>query len=79
LLIPEVYSTKHKSWPFAPQTLDDICSKIIKIELSVPCEPLRQWRLLNVGMSVWRQIQFRHKRSVALNLNEVQVQDIVCQ
>ena len=31
-------------------------------------DPLRQWRLLHNGTSVWWQVQSRNKQSVTLNL-----------
>ena len=42
-----------------------------------PGDPLRKWRLLKDGTSVWWQVQSRNKRSVALDLREPEAQDIV--
>jgi len=49
---------------------------VIKIE-SPAGDPLRQWRLLHEGTSVWWQVQSRNKRSIALDLKDPQAQDIV--
>jgi formyl-CoA transferase len=38
--------------------------------------PLRNWRLLKDGTSVWWQVQSRNKRSVALDLRQPEGQDI---
>ena len=65
--------------PFAAKTLADFGADIIKIEPPGNGDPLRQWRLLKDGTSVWWQIQSRNKRSVALDLKEPQAQDIVRQ
>jgi formyl-CoA transferase len=40
-------------------------------------DPLRKWRLLKDGTSVWWQVQSRNKRSVALDLRQPEAQDIV--
>jgi formyl-CoA transferase len=65
--------------PFAAKTLADFGADIIKIEPPGSGDPLRQWRLLKDGTSIWWQIQSRNKRSVALDLKEPQAQDIVRQ
>ena len=67
--------------PFAARTLGDFGADVIKVE--PPGEPgkggdpLRQWRLLKDGTSVWWQVQSRNKRSVALDLRDPAAQDIV--
>ena len=63
--------------PFAAKTLADFGADVIKIEPPGAGDPLRKWRLLKDGTSVWWQVQSRNKRSVALNLNEPSAQDIV--
>ncbi|RYF80063.1 MAG: CoA transferase, partial [Comamonadaceae bacterium] len=39
-------------------------------------DPLRNWRMLQDGTSVWWQVQSRNKRSVALDLRQGEGQDI---
>lgn len=56
--------------PFAAKTLADFGAEVIKIEPPGTGDPLRQWRLLHEGTSVWWQVQSRNKRSVALDLRE---------
>ncbi|NML85136.1 CaiB/BaiF CoA-transferase family protein [Polaromonas sp.] len=65
--------------PFAAKTLADFGADIIKIESPGAGDPLRQWRLLKDGTSVWWQVQSRNKRSVALDLKNPQAQAIVRQ
>jgi crotonobetainyl-CoA:carnitine CoA-transferase CaiB-like acyl-CoA transferase len=54
--------------PFAGKTLADFGADVIKIEAAEGGDPLRRWRLLRDGTSVWWQVQSRNKRSVALDL-----------
>jgi formyl-CoA transferase len=63
--------------PFAAKTLADFGAEVVKIEPPGAGDPLRKWRLLKDGTSVWWQIQSRNKRSVALDLKEPEAQDIV--
>ena len=63
--------------PFAAKTLADFGADVIKIEAPDGGDPLRQWRLLKDGTSVWWQVQARNKKSVALDLKEPAAQDIV--
>lgn len=63
--------------PFAAKTLADFGADIIKIEPPGSGDPLRKWRLIKDGTSVWWQIQSRNKRSVALDLKSTEAQDIV--
>jgi formyl-CoA transferase len=63
--------------PFAAKTLADFGAEVIKIEAPGEGDPLRKWRLLKDGTSVWWQVQSRNKRSVALDLNQSDAQDIV--
>jgi formyl-CoA transferase len=54
--------------PFAAKTLADFGAEVIKIEPPGAGDPLRKWRLLLDGTSVWWQVQLRNKRSLALDL-----------
>jgi succinyl-CoA---D-citramalate CoA-transferase len=71
--------------PFAAKTLADFGADVIKVEPpadpnrpgSAGGDPLRKWRLLKDGTSVWWQVQSRNKRSVALDLKQPAAQDIV--
>jgi formyl-CoA transferase len=63
--------------PFAAKTLADFGADIIKVEPPAGGDPLRKWRLLKDGTSVWWQVQSRNKRSIALDLKEPAAQDVV--
>jgi formyl-CoA transferase len=63
--------------PFAAKTLADFGADVIKIEPPGVGDPLRRWRLLQDGTSVWWQVQSRNKRSVALDLRDPDAQDVV--
>ncbi len=65
--------------PFAAKTLADFGAEVIKIEPPGSGDPLRQWRLLKDGTSVWWQVQSRNKRSLAMDLKTPEAQDIVRQ
>ena len=63
--------------PFAAKTLADFGAEVVKIEPPGTGDPLRQWRLLKDGTSVWWQVQSRNKRSLALDLRQPEGQDVV--
>jgi formyl-CoA transferase len=63
--------------PFAGKTLAHFGADVVKIEAPGAGDPLRKWRLLKDGTSVWWQVQSRSKRSLALDLRTPQGQDIV--
>ena len=54
--------------PFAGKTLADFGAEVVKIEPPGTGDPLRQWRMLHEGTSVWWQVQSRNKQSVVLDL-----------
>ena len=65
--------------PFAAKTLGDFGADVIKIEPPGAGDPLRNWRMLQDGTSVWWQVQSRNKRSIALDLRSAEGQDIARQ
>ena len=65
--------------PFAAKTLADFGAEVIKIETPGAGDPLRTWRLLKDGTSVWWQAQSRNKQSLALDLRRKEAQAIVRQ
>ncbi|MEY4654562.1 MAG: hypothetical protein RI884_3143, partial [Pseudomonadota bacterium] len=62
--------------PFAAKTLADFGAEVVKIEPPGAGDPLRKWRLLKDGTSVWWQVQSRNKRSLALDLRTTEGQDV---
>lgn len=63
--------------PFAAKTLADFGAEVIKIEPPGTGDPLRKWRLLHEGTSVWWEAQSRSKKSVCVDLRQPEGQDIV--
>jgi len=63
--------------PFAAKTLADFGADVVKVEPPGTGDPLRKWRLLKDGTSLWWQVQSRNKRSIALDLKAPEAQDIV--
>lgn len=63
--------------PFAAKTLADFGADVLKVEPPGVGDPLRNWRLLRDGTSVWWQIQSRNKRSISLDLRKPKGQEIV--
>ena len=57
--------------PFAAKTLADFGADVIKIEPPGTGDPLRKWRLLKDGTSVWWQVQSRNKRSASRRLRSM--------
>src|SRR5262252_6112245 len=62
--------------PFAGKTLGEFGADVIKIEAPGAGDPLRNWRLIKDGTSVWWQVSSRNKRSVALDLRAPEGQDV---
>ena len=62
--------------PFCGKTLAEFGADVVKIEAPGGGDPLRNWRMLQDGTSVWWQVQSRNKRSVALDLRQPEGQDI---
>jgi crotonobetainyl-CoA:carnitine CoA-transferase CaiB-like acyl-CoA transferase len=63
--------------PFAAKMLGEFGADVIKIEPPVTGDPLRKWRLLHDGTSVWWAAQSRNKRSLTLDLRQVEAQQVV--
>ncbi|QCB46929.1 CoA transferase [Hydrogenophaga sp. PAMC20947] len=62
--------------PFAGKMLGEFGADVIKIEAPGTGDPLRNWRLIKDGTSVWWQVQSRNKRSIALDLRSAEGQSI---
>ena len=63
--------------PFCGKLLGEFGADVVKIEAPGAGDPLRNWRMIQDGTSVWWQAQSRNKRSVALDLRTPEGQDIV--
>ncbi len=63
--------------PFAGKMLGDFGAEVIKIEPPGKGDPLRAWRMLKDGTSVWWQVQSRNKKSVTLDLRQPDGQQVL--
>ncbi|MGY2225552.1 CaiB/BaiF CoA transferase family protein [Pseudomonas gingeri] len=65
--------------PFAARMLGEFGAEVIKIESIGQGDPLRKWRKLHEGTSLWWYLQSRNKKSLALNLKSAQGIELVKQ
>lgn len=65
--------------PFAARLLGEFGAEVIKIETLGQGDPLRKWRKLHAGTSLWWYLQSRNKKSLALNLKSAEGIEIVKQ
>lgn len=63
--------------PFASKLLGEFGADVIKIEPPGVGDPLRKWRKIKDGTSLWWHVQSRNKRSLTLDLKQTEAQDIV--
>ncbi|MGY2291765.1 CaiB/BaiF CoA transferase family protein [Pseudomonas sp. SDO528_S397] len=54
--------------PFAARLMAEFGAEVIKIESMGQGDPLRKWRKLHEGTSLWWYLQSRNKKSLALDL-----------
>ena len=62
--------------PFAGKFFSDFGAEVIKIE-PPEGDPLRKWRKVHQGTSLWWHVQNRNKKSVTVNLRTAEGQGIV--
>lgn len=65
--------------PFAARICAEFGADVIKIESPDGGDPLRKWRKLYEGTSLWWFVQARNKQSLTLNLKRPEARDIVLQ
>jgi len=63
--------------PFAGKLLAEFGAEVIKIETPGDGDPLRSWRKLHKGTSLWWYLQARNKKSVTVDLKAKEGQEIV--
>jgi succinyl-CoA---D-citramalate CoA-transferase len=63
--------------PYCARLLAEFGAEVIKIEAPGEGDPLRTWRKLHKGTSLWWFVQARNKKSVTVNLKRPQGQEIV--
>jgi crotonobetainyl-CoA:carnitine CoA-transferase CaiB-like acyl-CoA transferase len=54
--------------PFAARLLAEFGAEVIKIEAPGEGDPIRKWRKLHKGTSLWWYLQSRNKKSISINL-----------
>ena len=62
--------------PFAARMLAEFGAEVIKIEDPAGGDPIRNWRYLHQGTSLWWYVQARNKKSITLNLKDPRAQSI---
>ena len=63
--------------PYASALLAQFGAEVIKIEPPLEGDPLRKWRKLHEGTSLWWFSQSRNKKSVTLDLKRPEAREIV--
>lgn len=63
--------------PFAARLMAEFGAEVIKIEAPGTGDPLRKWRKLHEGTSLWWYLQSRNKKSICVNLKSADGIDIV--
>jgi len=62
--------------PFAARMFAEFGAEVIKVEDPKGGDPIRNWRYLHEGTSLWWYVQARNKKSIALNLKDPRAQEI---
>jgi crotonobetainyl-CoA:carnitine CoA-transferase CaiB-like acyl-CoA transferase len=65
--------------PFCAKLLGEFGAEVVKIEPPKLGDPLRKWRYLQDGTSLWWHVQSRNKKSVTLDLRKSEGQAIARQ
>lgn len=63
--------------PFCARLLAEFGADVVKIETPGEGDPLRKWRQLHEGNSLWWYAQARNKKSIAVNLKSPEGQQVV--
>ncbi|MDB5590434.1 CaiB/BaiF CoA-transferase family protein [Enterovirga sp.] len=63
--------------PFAARILAEYGADVVKVETPGTGDPLRTWRKLHDGTSLWWRVQARNKRSITADLRVPEGQEIV--
>lgn len=63
--------------PSAGRMFAEFGAEVIKIETPKTGDPIRNWRVVENGTSLWWYVQARNKKSVSINLREAEGQQII--
>jgi len=62
--------------PFAARMFAEFGAEVIKVEDPNGGDPIRNWRYLHGGTSLWWYVQARNKKSITLNLKDARAQEV---
>lgn len=63
--------------PSAGRMLAEFGAEVIKVETPNTGDPIRNWRVVENGTSLWWYVQARNKKSITINLREIEGQEII--
>jgi len=63
--------------PYCARLMAEFGAEVVKVETPGEGDPLRKWRKLHEGNSLWWYAQARNKKSIAVNLKDPEGQEIV--
>jgi formyl-CoA transferase len=63
--------------PFCTRILAEFGAEVVKIETPGEGDPLRSWRKIYEGTSLWWYLQARNKQSLTLNLKQPEAVDVL--
>jgi crotonobetainyl-CoA:carnitine CoA-transferase CaiB-like acyl-CoA transferase len=63
--------------PFAGKILAEFGAEVVKVEEPIHGDPLRNWRILHEGTSLWWYIQSRNKKSITIDLHQPEGQQLI--
>jgi formyl-CoA transferase len=63
--------------PYCARLLAEFGADVVKVETPGEGDPLRKWRKLHEGNSLWWYAQARNKKSIAVNLRDPAGQEVV--
>ncbi|WP_281248596.1 CaiB/BaiF CoA transferase family protein [Domibacillus antri] len=65
--------------PSASRLLAEFGAEVIKVESPKTGDPIRAWRVVENGTSLWWYVQSRNKKSITINLRESEGQQLICE
>ncbi|HET7728551.1 MAG TPA: CaiB/BaiF CoA-transferase family protein [Usitatibacter sp.] len=63
--------------PYCARLMAEFGAEVVKVETPGEGDPLRKWRKLHEGNSLWWYAQARNKKSIAVNLRDAEGQAVV--
>ncbi|MCG7344010.1 CoA transferase [Sporosarcina sp. ACRSL] len=63
--------------PFASRLMAEFGAEVIKVEPPEKGDPIRNWRVLHEGTSLWWYVQSRNKKCITLDLKSSEGQELI--